>query len=121
MSEQLPSSANISSPLNRTVAPAAPSHRVSVARAPVSTQPPSSSGARSLLDPATMSANILPQSPQQSQPCTVPVTAVTQALQQQQQQQQQQQKQKQQEIASKQIVLRSVTDKPLSATTASSK
>ena len=104
-----------------------PEARVTVAPSPSRTPcpaptptpaPPSSTP--NLLDQALMSANIIPQSSQmsdlQSQPATVPVTAVTQPQLLQQQQQQQQQR-RQQEIATKQIALRSVTDKPLSAAT----
>ena len=99
----------------------APSSSSSPSPAPAPTPPPSSTP--SLLDQALMSANILPQtshlSAMQSQPATVPV--VTAGAQARQQQQQQQQQQRRQETATKQIVLRGVTDKPLSATTTSPK
>ena len=98
----------------------APSPSRSPCPAPTPTPAPPSS-TPNLLDQALMSANIIPQSSQmsdlQSQPATVPVTAVTQPQLLQQQQQQQQQQRRQQEIATKQIALRSVTDKPLSAAT----
>lgn len=98
-----------------SVAPSSSSSSPSPAPAPA----PRPSSNPSLLDQALMSANILPQTSQmsarQSQPAAVPVvTAGAQAQQQQQQHQRQ-------ETATKQIVLRGVTDKPLSATTTSPK